>query len=572
MSFVRVQPKTLACQISLLPIRYLTLLAISAELDFEAEDALAIDISRRAFIDAIGYTAGATGFQRTLGAMGLLPTPTAFARAPTLPPDHGKSKKVVILGAGIAGLVAAYQLKRAGYECSIIEARSRPGGRVWTLRGGDQIVETMSTQRVIWNDRRHLYFNAGAARISHHHTGLLAYCREFDIPLEVFVSDNRAALLQTEYAFEGKPQQLRRVIMDGRGAIAALAAKAVPSANAELQKLLMAFGHLQPDMTYNGTGWAGYSTPPGGGLQSGVALDPLPIEEIAKAVRDFPDDPRFFNPLLAMIFAEVWDQSPTMLQPVGGMDAISRAFAKRLGSTIQYNMQVTKIERTDNTARIIWRNLINRQTGAIESDFVICTLPLTVLQSIPTDFSPSLKKAVDGGVQCYVPAAKLGLYSKRRWWETDLQLYGGISWTSRDITQIWYPSHGFHEKDGILTGAYLWDSLGKDFSRKTPAQRLVTALEDGERIHPRYSDLVSEGISVAWSNIPFSEGGWCEWTDGPRATYYPILVAGEGPFYFAGEHVSYVQGWQEGAVQSAHETICRIAGVGLSSCTATDNH
>ena len=103
--------------------------------------------------------------------------------------------------------------------------RTRPTSRPRvTLRAGDEIVETTCKQRVNWDGKKHLYLNAGAARISHHHTGLLAYCHEFDIPLEVFVSDNRAALLQTEFAFDGKPQQLRRVIMDGRGAIAALAA------------------------------------------------------------------------------------------------------------------------------------------------------------------------------------------------------------------------------------------------------------------------------------------------------------------------------------------------------------
>lgn len=527
---------------------------------------MAVDISRRTFVDAIGRTAGLAGLQRTLGILGVLPISAAYARSPELSPNHGQHKKVVILGAGVAGLTAAYRLKNAGYDCIVLEARARPGGRVWTLRAGDEIVETTSRQRVNWDDKRHLYLNAGAARISHHHTGLLGYCREFDIPLEVFISDNRAALLQTEFAFGGQPQQLRRVIMDGRGAIAALAAKGAGAPSPELKILLSAFGNLQPDMTYTGTGWAGYKIPPGGGLQGGVPLAPLPLDEIVNAVRDF-GDPRFFNPLLAMIFAEIWNQSPTMLQPVGGMDAIPRAFARRLGNIIRYNMRVTRIERTNDSARIQWHNRASSRTGSFEADIVLCTLPLTVLESIPADFSPRLKQAVSAGAKCYVPAAKVGFYSKRRWWETDHQLYGGISWTSRDITQIWYPSHGFHEKDGILTGAYMWDKLGEAFAPKTPAERLVTARDDGERLHPGYSTLVSHGVSVAWPRIPFSDGGWCEWTDDARAQHYPVLVAGEGPFSFAGEHVSYVQGWQEGAVQSAHHAICRItAKDAISSC------
>jgi monoamine oxidase len=516
-----------------------------------------MNFSRRAFVDALDRIVGLSNLKRTLVAMGLLPVPVAYARPPDLSANHGQQKKVVILGAGIAGLAASYQLKRAGYDCVVLEARDRPGGRVWTLRAGDEIVEVGSRQRVTWDNKKHLYFDAGAARISHHHAGLLGYCREFDIPLEVFVSDNRAALLQTEFAFDGKPQQLRRVIMDSRGAIAALAAKGAGSPSTGLKNLLAAFGHLQPDMTYAGSGWAGYKIRPGGGLQNGVPLDPLRLDEITKAVQDF-HDPRFFNPLLAMILAEVWDQSPTMLQPVGGMDAIPRAFANRLDGVIHYNTQVTKIERIGEGARVVWHNSHTSTSGAVEADLVICTLPLTVLQSIPADFSPRLKRAIGAGANCYVATGKLGLYSKRRWWETDHHLYGGASWTSRDITQIWYPSHGFHEKDGILIGAYLWDGLSEAFANKTPAQRLASALEDGERLHPGYSSLVSDGVSVAWSKIPFSEGGRCEWTDDVRAEHYPILVAGEGPFYFAGEHVSYIPGWQEGAVQSAHYAICRL--------------
>ncbi len=410
--------------------------------------------------------------------MGLLPVPAAYASPPKLSPDHGQQKKVVILGAGIAGLVAAYQLKRAGYDCVVLEARARPGGRVWTLRGGDEIVENASTQRVNWDDRKHLYLNAGAARISHHHTGLLAYCREFGIPLEVFVSDNRAALLQTENAFGGKPQQLRRVITDGRGAIAALAAKAAGSNNPDIKTLLSALGQLQSDMTYAGSGWAGYKSPPGAGLQGGVPLDVLPLDEIAKAVRDF-EDPRFLNPLMAMLFSEIWDQSPTMLQPVGGMDVIPRAFEKHLGAVVQYNVQVTGIERDGDAARIVWRNRTNSQTGAIDCDAVICTLPLTVLKSIPADFSPRLRQAINAAVKCYVPAAKVGFYGKRRWWEIEHQLYGGISWTSRDITQIWYPSHGFHEKDGILLGLISGMSWASRFrpkrQRRGSPPRLKTA-------------------------------------------------------------------------------------------------
>jgi monoamine oxidase len=104
----------------------------------------------------------------------------------------------------------------------------------------------------------------------------------------------------------------------------------------------------------------------------------------------------------------------------------------------------------------------------------------------------------------------------------------------------------------------MWDSLGETFAKNSPKQRITAAIQDAEGLHPHYPSLVDRGASVAWPNIPFSEGGWCEWSEDDRKTKYPLLVAGEGPFFFAGEHVSYIPGWQEGAVQSAHHVIQQI--------------
>ncbi|MGD9879046.1 MAG: NAD(P)-binding protein, partial [Reyranella sp.] len=136
---------------------------------------MAADLSRRGLLDVLGGVGAAT---LSLKAMGLLPVPIVFAAAPVLPADSGRGKSVAVLGAGIAGLVATLLLRRAGYRCTVLEARTRPGGRVWTLRGGDKIEEIDSTQKVDWESDPDLYFNAGAARLSHHHLGILGYCRE----------------------------------------------------------------------------------------------------------------------------------------------------------------------------------------------------------------------------------------------------------------------------------------------------------------------------------------------------------------------------------------------------------
>jgi monoamine oxidase len=160
----------------------------------------------------------------------------------------------------------------------------------------------------------------------------------------------------------------------------------------------------------------------------------------------------------------------------------------------------------------------------------------------------------------YVPAGKVAFQAERRFWELDDAIYGGISWTARDITQVWYPSAGIHQSKGVLVGAYIWSNeQGDAFAAKTPAARQADALDDGERLHPGYRQHLTKGVSVAWKNIPYSGAAWAEWSRDVRAQYYGLLLKGDGPFLFAGEHMSYINGWQEGAVRSAHVALADIA-------------
>ncbi|SEP45065.1 monoamine oxidase [Rhodospirillales bacterium URHD0017] len=517
---------------------------------------MAAEIWRRTLLEVIGRLGGAATAYSALNMAGLLATPTAYAAPPVLTPASGNGKRVAILGAGIAGLTAAHCLSKAGYQCTILEARARSGGRVWTIRGGDQIAETDSTQHVAWQAHRDIYLNAGAARLPSHHQGILGYCREFGVALEVFVNDNRAALVQFDSQFGGKPQTARRLHADLRGAIAALAAKSAPADEA-VQSMLRIFGDLRRDLTYAGSSRAGYAAEddvPGAANRSGRLQPPLALDEIA--------GPQSIRMALALCFAELWQQSPTMLQPVGGMDAIVRAFDRAVGGMIRHNEEVVQIERSGDGARIISLDRSRGRPSALEADFVICTLPLSVLEHIPADFSPALNHAISVGAKMYFPAVKVAFEAPRRWWEIDQKLYGGISWTGRDITQIWYPSHGFHGEKGVLVGAYIWSNdPARRFTAMAPAERHAAAISDGERLHPGYERLVGPAASVAWAKIPYSLGAWIEWEtiSGARQAEYPTLLAGDGPFYFAGEHMSYVTAWQEGAVQSAHYTVSRIA-------------
>ena len=174
----------------------------------------------------VGILGGVGTAHVAMEALGLAPVPLSYVGPPSLPPESGKGVKIVILGAGIAGLTAGYELRKAGYEVTILEARDRVGGRNWTIRHATRVkLNHVSEQRCTFDDG--LYFNAGPARIPSHHQAVLSYCREFGVELQVEVNSNRSALFLNERVNQGRPLQQRQVINDTRGHVSELLAKAI---------------------------------------------------------------------------------------------------------------------------------------------------------------------------------------------------------------------------------------------------------------------------------------------------------------------------------------------------------
>jgi monoamine oxidase len=178
-------------------------------------------ITRRDFIKRTGIWAG--GAYPAMMAMGLLPAAPAY---PFEPEGSGNGKEVAILGAGLAGMAAAYELSKLGYRCTILEARERAGGRCWSVRKGSVNVETAQGRQVAGFDEGQ-YFNAGPSRIPHHHELTLHYCRELKVPIEVYNNVNENAYYYSEGKgpLSNKKVRVREVHNDMRGWMAVLLAK-----------------------------------------------------------------------------------------------------------------------------------------------------------------------------------------------------------------------------------------------------------------------------------------------------------------------------------------------------------
>ena len=525
-------------------------------------------LTRRHLLEQIGAMGGAGAAYLALETLGLaIPTP-AGAENFSLPRGTGNGRSVVILGAGIAGLVAAYELRKAGYQVTVLEARNRIGGRSWTIRGGEKIEQIgRPDQHAAFSPG--LYFNAGPARIPSTHRAILGYARRFGVHLETFVNVNRNA----GWDFGGRVFPERRLVSDVHGRMSELLAKAidqhaldqqVPNDELEiLRQFLNAYGPLDQQGRYTPGGSNGFAVEGGAYTRAPVPLPPLPLEDLER-VRGVP-----------FLFESIWDMQATMLQPVGGMDRIAHAIHAQVKPAVRLNTPVTAIRRSGDRVRI--EHGPGRQMT--EADYCVCTLPLPILARIPSDFSPA-KKAAIAGAPPYLQSVKLA-FEAPRFWERDDYIYGGLAWTDRPNENVIYPSNDYGAPKGVIVGAYCSGWTRRDnpvaFAALSHEERTRISRDSIEALHPGRSHLLEKPVTVAWGLTPYSEGVGPLWPGGPgglapRPPAYFELLKPEGPIVFAGEHLSYQQTWQEGAVLSAHEALKLVAAMaseGTGSSAAT---
>jgi monoamine oxidase len=252
------------------------------------------------------------------------------------------------------------------------------------------------------------------------------------------------------------------------------------------------------------------------------------------------------------------DMQTSLFQPVGGMGRVGEAFGRELGPLIRYNSRVTSIQQDQHGVTVSYEDTTKPgSTLTTRADWCLCTIPLPILAQIPMNVGPKLATAI--GKVPYAAAVKVGLQFKRRFWEEDDHIYGGISYTDLPILNIAYPNTGYHSSGkGVLLGAYIWGRNAMEFTAMTPQERVQKAVDYGSQVHPQYHKEFDNGVAVAWHRSPFTMGCFGMWTGDSRAQYYDDLCRIDGRIALAGEHASYIPGWQEGAVTSALDAIGRL--------------
>jgi monoamine oxidase len=516
-------------------------------------------LSRRQLLQMIGSTAGGTAMYHAMSSLGF--AAESPYRGPIDLQGAPKNASVLILGAGMAGMTAAYELRNAGYKVQVLEYNGRPGGRNWTLRGGDRYTELGGETQQCEFDKG-LYINPGPWRIPYHHHGMMHYAKRLGVTLEPFFQVNYNAYLHSTRAFGGKPQRFREVKADYQGHVAELLAKATrqnsldASVSKEDQEKLLeslrAWGALDKDYTYVSSDAAserrGYAKSPGGGLSARpIASKPVALSDILDSGlwQGIPN-------------GDTFDMQTALFQPAGGMGRIGEAFGRELGPLVRYNSKVTEIRQDDHGVTVAFvdsRTLGPKQS--LRADWCLCTIPLPVLAQIPMNVGQAMASAV--AAVPYAAAIKAGLQFKRRFWEEDEHIFGGITYTDLPISNIGYPSTGFQSGGkGVLLGAYVWGLNAMQFTAMSPQQRVRKIVDYGSQIHPQYTREFDNGIAVAWHRAPFTLGCFGLWTSETRSKHYDDLCQIDGRIALAGEHASYLGGWQEGAVTSALDTVSRL--------------
>lgn len=569
-------------------------------------------------------------------------------------------KRALILGAGVGGLTTAYELlfHKTGMDVTILEAQNRTGGRCLSLRTGDTLTEDEDdalfgskpgeTQvvRFEWPvGDAEPYLNAGPGRIPSAHKRLLNYLREFGVAVEIYVMNSMSNLVHMGTGpLKGSPQTYRQIDHNLRGWLAQLvhdhAAEllnaptlAIPDKQQaalveKFKSLMISFGELDQYGRYaptagtegfeNAISRAGFDVLPG--VAAGEIAEAIKLEDLLAS--EYWKQTRFYQPADFL-----WQQ--TIFQPVGGMDQVQRAFARKvaeLGGTIHLNSPVTSIAWDAKTREFVVQvaKIGSKETVEYRADYCFSNIAMPFLekllskellsggkaggfaalfkQGLDAVFAAQARPRVDakGTYQDKFLAAttKVGWQGDRTLWqgklithdhEGDLKLttmvapeseegvvpiFGGISWTSHDIVQIWYPSTAYHDRKGVLTGAYNFGLTAHEWGKKTVSERLDLARQGAQQFGRKFGNGLRDGLAIAWQNMPYIKGGWAYWqavgNEQDAARHFNNLSQGTGVhdargtlsdpvFFVVGDQLSSLPGWQEGAIAAALNALTRMA-------------
>ena len=443
-----------------------------------------------------------------------------------------KDRSVIVIGAGLAGLSAAYELQRAGWQVTVLEARERVGGRVYSLRGFSN----------------GLVAEGGGEFIEENHTRLIALAKQFGLQLGSLGSWRGQ---QGDWgSFGGKAGPLASVEVWG------------VNLQAEIDQVWQAMDELSQYVSNPNQPQA---APEAEHLDQQSAADwiqsldahPLAKKYFVQHIRsEYTCEPERHSLLDLARNATMYYtvERGVNYRVIGGNDLIPLALAETLPD-VRLNAPVTSLRVLPDEVAVTFKQSDSYLT--LSSAFAILAIPLTTARLI--EFKPTLPPAHERMVNqiSYGAVTKVLIEYRKHFW--DERGWSGRLATDAPIVYIWHATSHVEHEHGILT-AYTGGEPGAKLAALSDGGRMRLAVAEIEKLFPGSSDLIENVATVAWPNEAYTRGSYMALAPGEVTAHWKTLFEPAGRLFFAGEHATPIQGYMEGAVESGQRAAREIMG------------
>ena len=457
-----------------------------------------------------------------------VPADTLATAREGLEPAGGSPKSVIVIGGGMAGLVAAFELDRAGHDVLVLEAQNRVGGRIYTCR----------------DFAPGLYAEFGAMRIPRAHDLTLAYCDLFDLELTPFVMGNPHGLAyiggerMTMAEAQAQPERMPFELAEherGRSADE-LWAEAI----ADIRTMLETEGDSAWDtIVAEYDRYSLYEFLQARGF-SEAAIEFYAVMNFVEADMN--------NAVVEVLREDLGGAYEDMQTILGGMDALPNAMYAAISDRVRFGAEVHAIDQDATSVTIHYKTEAGRYTAS--ADYAICTVPFPVLRTIEvlTPFSHEKQRAIRQ--LNYHASTKVLFQVRNRFWEQEDQIVGGATVTDLPIRRMNYPGSDPSTTRGVLLASYTWGQDALQWGAMDEETRLEEALQNVAQIHPRIRDEYEIGASYAWYSDRWARGAFALFAPEQQTALQEAIVKPEGRIQFAGEHCSLYHAWIQGALES----------------------
>ena len=440
--------------------------------------------------------------------------------------------RVVVVGAGLAGLTAAFELDRKGWEVTVLEARDRVGGRCRTFRRELRLGQVAE---------------AGGEFIDASHDAVRGYASSFGLDLDDLGEAEGEDLSDAIY-FEGRLRDRERVVDEDLQS-------ELDRFDVQIERYAAAIDVADPART-----GAGLDTRSVGDLLDELALDPdaraIAESELRAEYTVEPDRlSLLFHVVLSAINADQGDEDVERYRIRGGNDRLPNAFADRLRESLVLRAPVESIQSRQSGVRVV----AGREE--VEADYCVIAMPLPALRRVRLDADlPRVVREAIARLQ-YGDVTKTALQYESPFWSRDG--YTGDVLTDLPIQTTWDGTPADAAVGGVLM-TYAAADEAKRLAAVAPERRIDDAADQVAEI---FSDSGAEeafvrGATIAGGRERYTGGSYSAWAPGQYARYWPALRRAHGRIYFAGEHTDLYASYMEGAVRSGRRVASEIEARG----------